>query len=444
MTSTSPSASGRPISASPDNPPPIRPGDRLALRVDRAAFGGSSIGYAPDGRVVFVRGVAPGDTAHVEITTVERSFLHARAVEVEPGPDRAEPFCPHLDRCGGCPWMVIPQSEQRATLRAHVERALSRVQGEAVPVTIEAPPPHRAWRSTARLHYENRRLGYYAPGSRDLVDIDHCPILRPPLPALYAAVRARLLPHLDDVGTLRLTAAPDAPSGTLALNPTQRPSPALVDALAAFVEAEPTCHGAIVQRRHRVDRAFGDPRDLLGPHAVPHPAGAFVQAHQTGNAALVAAVVEALAPASRVLELHAGSGNFTFALAAAGHAVTAVEQDAAAVAALAAEARRRDLDALVDARCGDAERPPVCAVDAALLDPPRRGAREAVRALADRPLTRIVYVSCNPATLARDVDLLARRGWRIREVRAFDLFPHTGHVEVLAVLERLGGSPDGR
>ncbi len=437
--------SGPPISASPDNPPPLRTGDRLTLRVDRAAFGGSSIAHAPDGRVVFIRGVAPGDTAHVEITSVERSFLHGRAVDVDPGPDRAEPFCPHLDRCGGCPWMIIPGPDQRATLRAHVERALSRVQSEAIEAPVEAPPPHRAWRSTARLHYAGDRLGYYAPGSRDLVDIDRCPILRPPLPTLYAAVRARLLPHLEGVGTLRLTAAPDAPSGTLALSPEQGTSEALARAVADFVAAEPSCHGAVIKRRHRTERSFGDAFDRLGPHAVPHPAGAFVQAHQTGNDALVAAVVEALAPARRVLELHAGSGNFTLALAAAGHTVVALERDATAVAALAREAELRGLADRVDARCGDADRPPRDHADAALLDPPRRGARDTVRALADRPLGRIVYVSCNPATLTRDIDVLARRGWRIRETRTFDLFPHTGHVEVLAVLERHSrGSPDGR
>lgn len=345
--------------------------------------------------------------------------------------------------------MIIPPPEQRATLRAHVERGLSRVQGGAVsaPISahIEAPPPHRAWRSTARLHYQGGRLGYYAPGSRDLVDIDHCPILRPPLPTLYAAVRARLLPHLDGAGTVRLTAAPAASSGTLALSPEQGASEALARAVADFVAAEPSCHGAVIKRRHRIDRSFGDAFDRLGPHAVPHPAGAFVQAHQAGNDALVAAVVDALAPARRVLELHAGSGNFTLALAAAGHAVIALERDPAAVAALAREAEQRGVADRVDARCGDAARPPRCAVDAALLDPPRRGARDTVRALADRPLGRIVYVSCNPATLTRDVDLLARRGWRIREVRTFDLFPHTGHVEVLAVLERpSGGSLDGR
>lgn len=331
--------------------------------------------------------------------------------------------------------MPIPLADQRAALHAHVERALGQAQRAPARVDpVVAVEPTRAWRSTARMHWRDGALGYHRAGTHDLLDVDRCPILRPPLPALHAAVRARLAPHLHGQGTLRLTAAPDAASGTVELRPETAPVPALRRALEALVADDPACHGAVIRRGPDVIARYGDPFDRLGPAAVAHPTGSFVQAHQDGNAALVAAVVDALRGAERVLELHAGSGNFTLALAAAGHHVTAIEHDPAAARALADEAGRRGLADRVDARCADAERPPRGRYDAALLDPPRTGARGAVDALADRDLDRIAYVSCNPATLARDVARLAARGWRIERARPFDLFPHTGHVEALAVL----------
>lgn len=403
--------------------------------------------------MVFLRDAAPGDRVRAELIEIRPRFLRGRIIDRQPGPEAVDPFCPHFATCGGCPWMAIPLADQRATLQAHVHRALAPVhKAQKTPAT--APPamapivalePTRAWRSTARLHWSDGTLGYHRAGTTTLLDIDHCPILRPPLPALYAQARARLAPHLHGTGTLRLTAAPDTPSGTLELRPDQRPTPALLTALAALVADATPCHGAVIRNGHEVAHRYGDPHDRFGPHAVAHPTGSFVQAHQDGNAALTAAVLHALAPARRVLELHAGSGNFTFALAAAGHHVTALEIDPRAVAALTAEATRRGLSDRITAHRGDADNPPTGRFDAALLDPPRQGARAAVDALADRDLSRVVYVSCDPATLARDVARLTARGWRIEEARPFDLFPHTGHVEALAVLVRdRGGKAHAR
>lgn len=417
-------------------------GDRLDLRVDRPAFGGGVIAEAHDGRVVFLRGAAPGDRVVAEVTEVRPRFVRAEVRSVEPGTLRVAPFCAHVERCGGCPWMAIPEAAQQAALAAHVEHALGRAAGSGAPrfEPIVSVPPRAAWRSTARLHWRAGALGYRAAGSHAVVDIPECAVLRPPLPALYAALRARLGPHLAGEGTVRLTAAPDAASGTVEFRPEGAVSGALREAIAGLVD-DPACHGAVLLEGGRA-RAFGRAGNTLG--GVEHPAGSFVQAHQDGNAALVEAVVEAVvAPTGAgpvlgpVLELYAGSGNFTFALAARGCAVTAVEVDRAAAAALREAARARGLGDRVRAVTGDAARLPAGRFPVALIDPPRAGAKAAVDALARLDgLRRIVYVSCNPATLARDVARLVARGWRLDRARPFDLFPHTGHVEVLAVLQR--------
>lgn len=398
--------------------------------------------------MIFLRGAAPGDRVEAEITEVRRRFARARVLRMTPGDRRAPLFCGYARTCGGCPWMPVPIDDQRAALDAHVRRALGRVGPPDAPGPRFDPlvpgEPDRGWRSTARLHWRGGALGYHAAGGQTVVDVEACPVLAPPLPDLLAATRAALGPHLKGQGTIRLSGAPDAASGTLEVRPVGSAPRGLKAALAALVDGDGPCHGAVlVEGRRRA--VFGRPHDDFD--GVRHPAEAFVQAHRPGNRALTDAVVQAAlgsGAAGPVLELYAGSGNFTFALAERGLAVTAVEIDRAAARALNEAARRRGLADRVRALAADAGRLPRAALEprptVALLDPPRAGARDAVDRLAalGPGLRRIVYVSCNPATLARDVARCVARGWRLESARPFDLFPHTGHVEVLAVLVRAG------
>lgn len=391
---------------------------------------------APDGRVAFVRGAGPGDVVRARLTQVRkrhlRAVVEARLID---GPARVPRFCPRVDVCGGCPWQGVDAQVQGAALQAHVQRALDQATGGPAPLLpLRAVAPHTAWRSTARLHWRDGRLGYHRAGG-DLFDVPECPVLAPPLDALYAAARRRLLPALVGQGSLRLTGAPDAASGTLAAFPEGAAPPELARALAALVEAEPSCHGAALLDRFEA-RTFGDAVDLFGPERVPHPAGTFVQAHQPGAQALVAEVVDRLRGAPAVLELYAGSGGFTFPLAAAGLQVVAVESAPRAVEALRAAAAARGLADRVRALLGDAAHLPTGPPRVALVDPPRGGAAEAVAALHAAGVERLLYVACDPNTLARDVAWLVARGWRLEEGRCFDLFPHTGHVETWVDLRR--------
>jgi 23S rRNA (uracil1939-C5)-methyltransferase len=394
----------------------------------------------PDGRVAFLRGAAPGDVVEAVVTEDRPRYVRADVVRrVQAGPEAVAAFCGVFERCGGCPWQTVPPEAQRAALEAHVHRVLGRAaaaQAGDPPrlLPIVHAPPDRAWRSTVRLHWADGRLGFRMAGRHDLVDIDACPVVTPEVQALLTDVRAALLPGLKGEGTLRITAAPGAASGTLALEPA---APGLAAGLEAFVTASDRCHGAVLLEPGRKARSFGDPVNRFGAARVPHPAASFVQAHQPGNARLVEAVVAA-AGEGPVLELFAGSGNFTLPLVTAGVRVTAVESDAAAVARLRDEARFRNLSERLTAEHADAARPPRGEWPTLLLDPPRAGFRD-VTAVADRiGAWRIVYVSCDPATLARDVASLVAAGWRLDEAAPFDLFPHTGHVEVLAVLGRAG------
>lgn len=424
-------------------------GEIAEVVVERPSFGGKAIARLPDGRVAFISGGAPGDRATVEITASKKRFAEARvSALLEPGADRVAPFCAAVGRCGGCPWQVIALGAQREALQAHVARLLTRVEPTVEMAPLWAEGPDRGWRATTRVHWRDREVGFYGPGSRALVPVARCPVMTPEVSALFEAVRAHMASALVGVGSIRLTADPGAASGTVALQP--GPSAPSVEALAAtlerFVARSVVCHGGVILgRRGRVLRQVGHPSNAFGAMGVAHPAGGFVQAHRAGNQAMVAHVVEAaleICPGGgRVLELFSGSGNFTLALAEAGCHVRAVEHDAGAVACLARVAASKGLEARVEVTDGDADRPVPrgAPVDVLVLDPPRAGARGVMGSMADSGARRVVYVSCDPATLARDLELAIEGGWRLSRARAFELFPHTGHVETVVVLDR--GSP---
>jgi len=349
--------------------------------------------------------------------------VHRRLTD---GPHRVAPFCPEVERCGGCPWQGIDAVTQRAALGRHVSHLLTRAVGRPVEVVAEAVEPRVAWRTTTRIHWQNGNIGFHGARSDAVVDLPTCPVLAPPLPALLTAVRRHLGPVLKGEGSLRLTAVPGATSGTVHLEV------GLPDAALQALLADRACHGIVAGTRH-----LGAPVNVL--QQVPHPAEAFVQAHPAGAAALVEAALAHVLPGP-VLELYAGSGAFTLALARAGHSVTAVEYDGAAAHSLAAEVARQRLQ--VHVITGDAARLPPGSFATVLLDPPRAGAAQVCTTLARRTEARrpgprrIVYVACDPATLARDVGTLTQAGWRLVAARAFDMFPHTGHVETVVALDR--------
>ncbi|MCK6571849.1 TRAM domain-containing protein [Myxococcota bacterium] len=416
-------------------------GASLAVTLERPAFGGDLLAHAPDGRVVLVEGGAPGDVVEIEVTAVERRFVRGRVVRlVAPSAERAAPFCAIADHCGGCPWHAVPAAVQQAALADHVERALTRAGGPHRVDPIWAAAPGLGWRSTARLQVDGTRIGYFASGTRTLVVPSSCAVLTPEVEALraHAAGIATAL-GLSGGGTLRLTARPAGGTGTITLFP--RSDARGWSAWAQRLLGGP-CHGVrLVPADEGTPIDHGRVEDVLGPANVPHPAGSFVQAHQPGATALQAHVLAwlDLRPGTRVLELYAGSGHFTLALLAAGVSVTAVERDPAAAARLAAEVERRGFagpgaPAVARVVAGDAAHFPHGQYAAVLVDPPRAGARDVVPALVRLRPSRLVYVSCDPATLARDVAALVAGGARLQRTRAFDLFPHTGHVEVVALL----------
>jgi 23S rRNA (uracil1939-C5)-methyltransferase len=254
------------------------------------------------------------------------------------------------------------------------------------------------------------RIGFHARGSHQLVDLTECPVLWPELEAAARELGAWLATQPKSLGLREVEVAYSRRDRRAA---------------AVFVAAEQVRGGPFDNGVLRYDHA--------GEFTLRFNAGVFTQANPEMNDAVVAAVREAVR-GERVLELHSGIGNFSLPLAVAGHAVRADEQNPASSALARENAEDLSLDTVTASdrtAVADADR-----YDTVLLDPPRIGARDVAVRLAARGPARVVYVSCDPATLARDLRLLSDGGYRLETLAAFDLYPQTPHVESLAVLSR--------
>jgi 23S rRNA (uracil1939-C5)-methyltransferase len=403
-----------------------------AVRILRLAAGGDGVGRLEDGRAVFVPRSAPGDLVELTSLRAQRRFARARVARVvEPGPDRVPPPCPHYvdDDCGGCQLQHLAPDAQREARRNFVGEALRRLARRDVDdPEIEPAPQDLEYRTKITLHAESRSgaIGLRPYGRPEQVfELRRCLITVPELNRLWAVVQPlrHLLPARLNTVMLRL----DRRGGRHVVLETARGTPwagasALASALAAGgIEASIWCR-----------EEGGEPRAVAGPEE-PFPATVFEQVHPSMGDRVRTYAVGALGAVSGqvVWDLYAGIGETTAALAAGGARVESVESDPRAVA----EADARGPEALRLAARVEAALGRLGAPDLVITNPPRVGMDARVTTELERLAPgRIVYVSCDPATLARDLGRLP--GYRIAGLKAFDLFPQTAHVETVAVLER--------
>ena len=402
---------------------PAQTGDVLELSVGEAASGGWCVGHLaaqpePGGDagrlVVFVRHALPGEQVRAVLTQVTSRFARADAVEIlRAAPERVSPPCPHAGP-GGCDWQHASLAAQREFKALIIAQQFRRIAGLDLPVTVEplaGDAGGLGWRTRVRFAVDRAgAAGLYRHRSHEVVRIVDC-LIAHPLVTEAGVTRQRW---------------PGARSVDVAVAPGTWER-------AVVVQGGP---------RQGTDRSSLTQR-AAGREWRVHARG-FWQVHPGAADALADAVLDALRPepGDRALDLYCGAGLFAGVLAAAvgpAGAVIAVEQDAAAV-----RDARHNLRGTPWARVhrGDAAevigRIGPSGATIAVLDPPRAGLRpaliDALSAAGPAGLRRIAYVSCDPATLARDVAAFARLGWRLERFRAFDAFPMTHHVECLAVL----------
>jgi 23S rRNA (uracil1939-C5)-methyltransferase len=415
--------------------PPSRPSREIEVAIDRLGTEGAGLARV-DGRLVAIPGALPGERVRARLSGDRATLLEV----LDPCADRIAPACRHFGTCGGCALQNLAGDPYRAFKRAQVADALAR-QGfdpGLVAEVVTSPPGTRRRASLSAKRADGRVvLGFHGRESDAIIDIAACPVLVPELEAFLDPLRA-LHGRVSFSGAI-LTATETGID--LLLDLPNEPGLRALEALAAFADtrdlarlswrvgtAEPIPTAA---RRAPILR-FGDVPVALPP-------GAFLQATAAGEAALVTEMLAWLDGAKSVLDLYAGCGTFALALGAK-RDVHAVEADPFAINALAAAGRAAGRNRLTTER-RDLEARPLQGADLAkrdgvVLDPPRAGAKAQCAALAASTIPRLVYVSCDPATFARDAATLRAGGYRLERVVPVDQFLWSSHVELVARFSR--------
>ena len=400
----------------------------MSAKIVRLAARGDGVG--DDGR--FIAGTAPGDTIGDDGS-------------ITPGPHRAVPPCRHFalraaEGCGGCQLQHVDDAAYARYLTDRIAAALGEHGLSAIVEPPHLSPPRTRRRASLRAERRGRQvvLGFNEAASHRIVDLRECHVLLRELFALVAPLRRMLAAAMPDRARATVTMTRADQGIDVALAGFAAEGLAAVESLTGFAAAQRLA-------RLSLDEGYGPtprwapvpPTVTLGGVAVLLPENAFLQATADGEAALIAAVRETAGDAANVADLFAGLGTFALALPGKVHAVEGSRDAALALAATGratVEHRdlfRRPLDPSELAR-----------FDAVVLDPPRAGASEQVAQLAASRVPRIAYVSCNPATFARDARTLADGGYQLGRVTPVGQFRWSTHVELAATFVR--GSPGAR
>ncbi|HEX6926461.1 MAG TPA: class I SAM-dependent RNA methyltransferase [Longimicrobiaceae bacterium] len=424
--------------------PRRRPAPRAQVSIESIAAGGEGVGRLPDGRAVFVHRTAPGDTAEAEVVESHARWARGRLLRVlTPGAGRREAPCPFYRRCGGCTLEHLRYEAQLEAKGRIVADALTRIGHLPVDPPAVVPSP-RTERYRNRVSFALRRAergrvlaGFHALASPDeIVDVDgRCLLPEPAIARVWDLLRehwgpdAQRLPSGEQLRlTLRSTTA-----GAVSLLVEGGFSPGRPQELLEAVEGLKAIWHRPPDGRARLLAGSPALEEQWGGEIIAVAADAFLQVNREAAALLEAHVLELAGDVAgrRVVDAYCGVGINARRLARAGAQVVGIELDRAAIAAArepqvqGAEFLEGTVEALL---------PEVLPASLVILNPPRSGvAPEVVNALLESPAESVIYVSCNPATLARDVSRLASH-YRLQDVRAFDLFPQTAHVETVALL----------
>jgi 23S rRNA (uracil1939-C5)-methyltransferase len=408
---------------------------------------GEGVGRLSDGRVVFVEDALPGDRVLLTLEEQSSSKTAKGTVQelLEASSDRVEAEC-QRERCGGCPVRSFSVDAQRREKQQRVVETLRRIGKVDVAEhmrSIISVGDGLRYRHRARLHCvwqeDEWQLGYHAKRSNELVPLSGCPVLWPELDTVLEQLGRRLRELPKHVGLDSIEVSYSRRDARAAA--TMRIRGDLSPVRRAFQRLDPLSGLEVFAKANRW--RFGnlglryDHRRAL-EFDLGYEAGCFTQAFPEVNDALVDAVTTAVKPQShpRVLELHAGIGNFSVPLARAGASLVAVERNRRSAVLNRRNAQRAGARYSVLPVSDHEAAGPLRDADVVVLDPPRIGAKDVCALIAKSHASRVVYVSCDPATLARDARVLLDAGFGVVSAACFDMFPQTTHVETLLVLER--------
>jgi 23S rRNA (uracil1939-C5)-methyltransferase len=431
------------------------------LTIEKLAFGGAGFGHL-DGKACFVPFTAPGDRARVKTKTEKRSYLECDLVElIAPSPVRVTPPCPVFGNCGGCNWQHISYDEQlraKAEIFAEILWRSARVEREKIEHIIPCPDPY-GYRSRVQLKIRfiggRVHMGFYKPGTHFVVEI----------PGKCAIANAKINGLLEDLRRI-VSSCPESdkiPQIDIAVGEDDRAELVVhyigdgVDELVQHLSesGQSLAYTGIFLQRGRkstlaeIGKGNSTPLTYFltdsGRSAIKMEFchGGFSQVNYRQNSVIAETVINwaQLTGNEKVLDLYCGNGNFTIPLSGKAASILGIEEYRPSI-----ESARRnsETNGAVNAQfqCSEVVQGIENLIDKGekfdlvLLDPPRSGAKEAVQLISELLPKRIIYVSCDPATLARDLSSLKKKGFSVLRSRPVDMFPQTYHIESITLLAR--------
>ncbi|SRR5579875_1034940 len=413
----------------------------LELTIESVGVRGDGVAYH-EGKPVYVAFAAPGDRVRVRLMNA-KGEQRGEIADILAAGSRVAPVCAHFGRCGGCALQHLSDESYAAAKLGWLRGALAQHGFSDIEITTlrRLAPATRRRARLALARDCDAVVGFHGRMSHDIVDMRACHVLHPALFALVEPLRRLAAEILPRGGTASAGLTRGDTGVDLLLELPKIPGLAELEALARFAAAQD-----LARLSWRADHAFGPVaqrrpvRAVFAGVAVDLPPDAFLQASAEADAALSALVLDAIGTPRRVADLYAGVGTLSFALAARAP-VHAVEGDAEAAKTLSQAAARAHIADRVTVERRDLARRPLAAgelapFDAVVFDPPRAGAMAQSRALAESTVPRIVAVSCNPATFARDARILADGGYALTHIAPVDSFVWSANLELVARFER--------
>lgn len=440
---------------------------QILVKIEKMAFGGSGVGRV-EGKVCFVPFTAPGDTVKVGVKLGKPSYYEGEVLEmIEPSPLRVTPPCPVFGSCGGCDWQHLSYPDQlqaKQEIFAETLWRFGRVERELIlPIIQSAEPYGYRYRVQLKLHYVNGafQIGFYKAGTHHVINIpQQCAIAHPAINALYLPLTrlAAGFPEPDKLPQIDVAVGGDGDTLLIVHYIGVRP-----DDICTYLEGAvgelPGVAGMFLQsgRKMMLRRVFGSERlsyqlpaglaNRIPATTLTFSAGGFSQVNYRQNLALIRLVAEFadLTGQERLLDLFCGNGNFSIPLATNAAQVVGIEEYGPSIRDALVNCQKntvknasfKSIDAVAGVRelVAAGER-----FDLIILDPPRAGATDVVRELHLLQPRKIIYVSCDPATLARDLGQLRNNHYSVVKSCPVDMFPQTYHIESVTLLEKMPAS----
>jgi 23S rRNA (uracil1939-C5)-methyltransferase len=422
---------------------------KVLVPIESVAFKGYGVARI-DGKVVFVPYTVTGDEAWIEMTEEKKRYSTAKLVQLlKPSPGRVTPPCPYFGTCGGCQWQHIDYSFQAEQKKQILGETLKRLGGikEIPSISVFPSPKPYDYRVRVQLKVKGKAIGYYQERSYRIVDIERCPISHPLVNRIIKNLRDRL-DALSRVKEVEINVSPEEGRGVLLFHP-RSDDPGLEPFAKELLRSQPVLQGIALAKKAGYHR-IGDPtvnfniplnrsKGKEGFKLRISP-GSFSQVNPEQNQRLVQTVLQfsEVGAENRGLDLYAGAGNLTLPLAMEAGEVLGIEENRMAFRDAQFNAERNGIknchfihgkveDALSDWK---RERP-----DLIVLDPPRTGCKTILDQVVRLKSKKIVYVSCEPTTFARDLRLFSERGYSLKGLSLIDMFPQTYHMEVVGRLQ---------